>query len=73
MSKITLRKPIKPIIDLIDNLLFSFEPIENSDWEIVTDQQKADIYLYNDDAEEVWLDLQEKNDLDWDFPRNPEE
>ena len=67
------RKPMKPIIDLIDNRLFSFEPIENTDWEIITDQQKADIYLYNDDAEEVWLDLQEKNDLDWDFPRNPEE
>lgn len=64
---------MKSIINLISNKLFEFDPIENDDWEILTDQQKAEIYLYNDDVEQVWLDLREKNDLDWDFPRNQDE
>lgn len=64
---------MRPIIDLIDNHLFSFDPIANTDWEVLTDREKAEIYLYNDDVEEVWLDLREKNDLDWDFPHESQE
>ncbi|MDO5105251.1 hypothetical protein [Capnocytophaga sp.] len=64
---------MRPIIDLIDNHLFSFEPISAVDWKMLTDKDQAEAFLYNDDNETVWLDLREKNDLDWTFPRDSQE
>ncbi|MDO4229990.1 MAG: nuclear transport factor 2 family protein [Capnocytophaga sp.] len=54
---------MKQIIQIIDNKLFAFEPIDNADWEFVSDKNECEKFLYSQQVKEIWLDLREHNSL----------
>lgn len=64
---------MKPIIPIIDRYLFAFEPIDNPEWEFISDKTETEKFLYSQDVKEIWLDLREHNSLILSHPMSADE